>query len=153
MIGEIDYAAANAGLSIAGAWAAARAPFPVKTVCWPTWERLGGMIKNFDVTLSYMSALDVDEGVYRWKRELLGAESGESVFVGRVGKALFPAHVKGFPPSPACRTSASSTRTSTTSARRGASGRSTRSSRRARCGRRLPRRCRTSASAASRRCR
>jgi NAD(P)-dependent dehydrogenase (short-subunit alcohol dehydrogenase family) len=100
MIGEIDYAAANAGLSIAGAWAAARAPFPVQTVCWPTWERLGGMIKNFDVTLSYMSALDVDEGVYRWKRELVGAESGESVFVGRVGRALFPAHVKGFPPSP-----------------------------------------------------
>ena len=100
MIGEIDYAAANAGLSIAGAWAAARAQFPVQTVCWPTWERLGGMIKNFDVTLSYMSALDVDEGVYRWKRELLGAESGESVFVGRVGKALFPAHLKGFPTSP-----------------------------------------------------
>jgi hypothetical protein len=46
MIGEIDYAAANAGLSIAGAWAAQRAPFPVMTVCWPTWERLGGMIKN-----------------------------------------------------------------------------------------------------------
>jgi NAD(P)-dependent dehydrogenase (short-subunit alcohol dehydrogenase family) len=100
MIGEIDYAAANAGLSIAGAWAAERAPFPVQTVCWPTWERLGGMIKNFDVTLSYMSALDVDEGVYRWKRELVGAESGEAVFVGRVGRALFPAHVKGFPPSP-----------------------------------------------------
>ena len=100
MIGEIDYAAANAGLSIAGAWAAPRAPFPVQTVCWPTWERLGGMIKNFDVTLSYMSALDVDEGVYRWKRELVGAEPGEAVFVGRVGKALFPAHVKGFPPSP-----------------------------------------------------
>jgi hypothetical protein len=100
MIGEIDYAAANAGLSIAGAWAARDASFPVLTVCWPTWERLGGMIKNFDVTLNYMSALDVDEGVYRWKRELLGAESGEAVFVGRVGKALFPAHVKGFPPSP-----------------------------------------------------
>ena len=100
MIGEIDYAAANAGLSIAGAWAARSAPFPVQTVCWPTWERLGGMIKNFDVTLSYMSALDVDEGVYRWKRELLGAQAGEVVFVGRVGKALFPAHVKGFPPSP-----------------------------------------------------
>jgi hypothetical protein len=58
------------------------------------------MIKNFDVTLNYMSALDVDEGVYRWKRELLGAASGEAVFVGRVGRALFPAHVKGFPPSP-----------------------------------------------------
>lgn len=100
MIGEIDYAAANAGLSIAGAWAAQSAPFPVVTVCWPTWERLGGMIKNFDVTLNYMSALDVDEGVYRWKRELLGGRSGEAVFVGRVGKALFPAHVKGFPPSP-----------------------------------------------------
>jgi NAD(P)-dependent dehydrogenase (short-subunit alcohol dehydrogenase family) len=100
MIGEIDYAAANAGLSIAGAWAAQSAPFPVLTVCWPTWERLGGMIKNFDVTLNYMSALNVDEGVYRWKRELLGGQSAEAVFVGRVGKALFPAHVKGFPPSP-----------------------------------------------------
>jgi NAD(P)-dependent dehydrogenase (short-subunit alcohol dehydrogenase family) len=100
MIGEIDYAAANAGLSIAGAWAARRAAFPVMTVCWPTWERLGGMIKNFDVTLNYTSALDVDEGVYRWKRELLGGTSGESVFIGTVGKALFPVHLNGFPPIP-----------------------------------------------------
>jgi NAD(P)-dependent dehydrogenase (short-subunit alcohol dehydrogenase family) len=100
MIGEIDYAAANAGLSIAGAWAARRSSFPVMTVCWPTWERLGGMIKNFDVTLNYTSALDVDEGVYRWKQELLGGTSGESVFVGTVGKAVFPVHLKGFPPIP-----------------------------------------------------
>ena len=100
MIGEIDYAAANAGLSVLGAWAAQRAPFPVMTVCWPTWENLGGMIKNFQVTLRYTSALHVDEGVYRWKRELLGAASGETVFVGTVGKALFPVHLKGFPPTP-----------------------------------------------------
>jgi NAD(P)-dependent dehydrogenase (short-subunit alcohol dehydrogenase family) len=100
MIGEIDYAAANAGLAIAGAWANRRAAFPVMTVSWPTWEKLGGMIKNFDVTLNYTSALHVDEGVYRWKRELLGAAPGETVFVGTVGKAVFPVHVKGFPPSP-----------------------------------------------------
>jgi NAD(P)-dependent dehydrogenase (short-subunit alcohol dehydrogenase family) len=100
MIGEIDYAAANAGLSVAGAWADRRAPFPVMTICWPTWEKLGGMIKNFDVTLNYTSALHVEEGVYRWKRELLGAAPGETVFVGTVGKALFPVHVKAFPPSP-----------------------------------------------------
>jgi hypothetical protein len=100
MIGEIDYAAANAGLSVAGAWANQRATFPVMTMSWPTWEKLGGMIKNYDVTLSYTSALHVDEGVYRWKRELLGAAPGETVFVGTVGKALFPVHVKAFPPSP-----------------------------------------------------
>lgn len=100
MIGEIDYAAANAGLSVAGAWANRRSAFPVMTVSWPTWEKLGGMIKNFDVTLNYTSALHVDEGVYRWKRELLGAAPGETVFVGTVGKALFPTHVKAFPPSP-----------------------------------------------------
>ncbi len=99
MIGEIDYAAANAGLSVVGAWADRRASFPVMTICWPTWENLGGMIKNFDVTLNYTSALHVDEGVYRWKRELLGGAGGESVFVGTVGKALFPVHVKAFPPS------------------------------------------------------
>jgi NAD(P)-dependent dehydrogenase (short-subunit alcohol dehydrogenase family) len=100
MIGEIDYAAANQGLSVVGAWADRRAAFPVMTLAWPTWENLGGMIKNFDVTLNYTSALHVDEGVYRWKRELLGAEPGERVFVGTVGKALFPTHVKAFPASP-----------------------------------------------------
>jgi NAD(P)-dependent dehydrogenase (short-subunit alcohol dehydrogenase family) len=100
MIGEIDYSAANAGLAVAGAWADRRTAFPVMTVSWPTWEKLGGMIKNFDVTLNYMSALHVDEGVYRWKRELLGAAPGETLFVGTVGKALFPVHVKAFPPSP-----------------------------------------------------
>ena len=100
MIGEVDYAAANAGLAVVGAWADRRVPFPVQTVSWPTWEKLGGMIKNYDVTLNYTSALHVDEGVYRWKRELLGGASDEAVFVGAVGKALFPVHVKAFPPSP-----------------------------------------------------
>jgi NAD(P)-dependent dehydrogenase (short-subunit alcohol dehydrogenase family) len=99
MIGEIDYSSANAGLAVAGAWADERAAFPVMTVSWPTWEKLGGMIKNFDVTLNYTSALHVEEGVYRWKQELLAAPSGEAVFVGRVGKALFPVHVKAFPAS------------------------------------------------------
>src|SRR5262249_16897123 len=45
MVGEIDYAAANEGLSRLGMWAAGRVLFPVETICWPTWERLG-MIKN-----------------------------------------------------------------------------------------------------------
>ena len=57
MVGEIDYAAANEALSTLGLWASRLTSFPVKTLCWPTWERLG-MIKNFDVAATYSSALD-----------------------------------------------------------------------------------------------
>ena len=76
MVGEIDYAAANEGLSRLGMWAAKRTEFPVKTICWPTWERLG-MIKNFDTAVAYSSALNVAEGTAKWKRELASGRSGK----------------------------------------------------------------------------
>jgi NAD(P)-dependent dehydrogenase (short-subunit alcohol dehydrogenase family) len=99
MIGEIDYAAANEGLSRLGMWAAARAPFPVKTICWPTWERLG-MIKNFDTAVAYSSALGVEEGTRKWEQELASASSGEVMFMGALGNAGSPLYLKGFPPIP-----------------------------------------------------
>ncbi|HWB95517.1 MAG TPA: KR domain-containing protein [Bryobacteraceae bacterium] len=99
MVGETDYAAANEGLSRLGLWAAPQVPFPVKTICWPTWERLG-MIKNFDTATAYSSALSVEEGTRKWKKELLHASSGEVMFMGALGNAVSPLYLKGFPPIP-----------------------------------------------------
>jgi NAD(P)-dependent dehydrogenase (short-subunit alcohol dehydrogenase family) len=96
MVGELDYAAANDGLTRAGFWATADAGRAVRTVCWPTWDRLG-MITNFDVAVQYAPALAVDEGVYHWQRELLAATPGEAVFMGPVGNARSPAYLRGFP--------------------------------------------------------
>jgi NAD(P)-dependent dehydrogenase (short-subunit alcohol dehydrogenase family) len=100
MVGEIDYAAANEALSRLGLWASRRTSFPVKTLCWPTWERLG-MIKNFDVAATYSSALAVAEGVSRWRDELLRAQSGDVVFMGALGNLGSPVYLKGFPPAEA----------------------------------------------------
>jgi NAD(P)-dependent dehydrogenase (short-subunit alcohol dehydrogenase family) len=99
MTGETDYAAANEALSRLGLWAARRVSFAVKTLCWPTWERLG-MIKNFEIATKYMSALPVSQGVKLWRDELTTPESGEVTFIGSVGRALNPIQIKGFPPSP-----------------------------------------------------
>ncbi len=99
MTGETDYAAANEGLSRLGMWAGRNRPFPVKTLCWPTWERLG-MIKNFDIASKYMSPLPVGEGLRLWRNELNAAQSAEVTFVGGVGRALNPLQIKGFPPAP-----------------------------------------------------
>ncbi|MGH7536381.1 MAG: hypothetical protein ACREMG_12500, partial [Gemmatimonadales bacterium] len=64
--------------------------------CWPTWDRLG-LVSNFEATLQYMAALDVDEGVRCWQRELLSPSAGEVTFIGPVGNALTPVQAKGFP--------------------------------------------------------
>jgi NAD(P)-dependent dehydrogenase (short-subunit alcohol dehydrogenase family) len=99
MVGQLDYAAANEGLARLGLWARRRVDFPVMTLCWPTWDRLG-MVANFAATLRYMAALDVDEGVHRWQRELLAGSSGEICFVGPLGQALGPIQAKGYPAAP-----------------------------------------------------
>lgn len=96
MVGQLDYASGNDGLARLGLWAAPQVSFPVKTLCWPTWDRLG-MIANFEATLKYMSAVDVEEGLYHWQRELLSGGSGEICFNGPVGNAVTPAHLHGFP--------------------------------------------------------
>lgn len=97
MVGQLDYGAANEGLSRCGLWAANSGtdPLPVTTVCWPTWERLG-MITNYEATLQYMSAIDVNEGLYHWQRELLSGGTREATFVGEIGAAISPSVLRGY---------------------------------------------------------
>ncbi len=99
MVGQLDYGAANEGLSRLGLWADRRDELggaPVTTVAWPTWDRLG-MITNYQATLRYMSAMDVADGVARWTSELLAAEGGEVTFIGDVGPAVVPGLLRGYP--------------------------------------------------------
>ncbi|MFI0937668.1 KR domain-containing protein [Streptomyces sp. NPDC021020] len=95
MVGQLDYGAANEALSRLGLWAARTTGLPVGTVCWPTWERLG-MITNYEATLRYMSAVDVDEALHHWKRELLSRSTGEVTFIGDVGPAMLPSVLRGY---------------------------------------------------------
>ncbi|WP_043183221.1 SDR family NAD(P)-dependent oxidoreductase [Streptomyces sp. NRRL F-5123] len=95
MVGQLDYGAANEGLSRLGLWAARTTGLPVSTVCWPTWERLG-MITNYEATLRYMSAVDVDEALHHWRRELLSRPAGEVTFIGDVGPAMLPSVLRGY---------------------------------------------------------
>ncbi|PRY37436.1 KR domain-containing protein [Umezawaea tangerina] len=96
MVGQIAYAAANDGLTRLGLWADARAGFPVSTLCWPTWERMG-LITNYDAAVRYMTAIGAEEGVRRWVDELLAPAHGEVTFLGALGSALNPVQVRGFP--------------------------------------------------------
>lgn len=96
MVGQLDYGAGNEALSRLGLWAARTRGLPVSTVCWPTWERLG-MITNYEATLRYMSAVDVDEALHHWRREILAASTGEITFIGDVGPALLPSVLRGYP--------------------------------------------------------
>ncbi|MFF7261156.1 KR domain-containing protein [Streptomyces sp. NPDC008159] len=95
MVGQLDYAAANDGLARLGLWARSRAAFPVMTLCWPTWDRLG-MVANFEATLRYMAALDVTEGIDLWTRELTAGSRGEITYVGPLGRALGPQQGRGY---------------------------------------------------------
>jgi hypothetical protein len=95
MVGQLDYGAANDGLARLGFWAAQENSYPVKTLCWPTWEKLG-LISNYEAALKYMSALHVEEGLYRWQRELLAGTSQEVMFIGQTGPALAPAQLAGY---------------------------------------------------------
>jgi hypothetical protein len=55
------------------------------------------MIANYDATLKYMSALNIDEGLYHWRKELITGGSGEVTYIGHFGKALSPIQLNGFP--------------------------------------------------------
>ncbi len=98
MIGQLDYAAGNEGLARLGFWANAAGILPVQTICWPTWENLG-LITNFKAALKYASAVNVEEGIYNWQRDLLAGTPGECMYMGKVGKALVPMQIDGFLPS------------------------------------------------------
>jgi NAD(P)-dependent dehydrogenase (short-subunit alcohol dehydrogenase family) len=99
MVGQLDYAAANEGLARLGLWAQGHASFPVMTLCWPTWDRLG-MVTNFEAAVRYMPAIGVREGIRRWLAELLAGSSGEIAFVGPPGEALRPLQASAFPATP-----------------------------------------------------
>ncbi|MEV6122088.1 KR domain-containing protein [Streptomyces sp. NPDC052077] len=96
MVGQLDYGAANEGLARLALWADRVAPFPVMTLCWPTWDRVG-MVANFEATLRYMAALDVEEGVRLWLTELAAGTRGEVTYVGPFGRALGPLQALGYP--------------------------------------------------------
>ncbi|MGW2488130.1 KR domain-containing protein [Streptomyces sp. NPDC001606] len=96
MVGQFDYAAANECLARLGLWAERQLPFPVMTLAWPTWARLG-LISNFEASLRYMAALDVSEGLDHWRAELLAGSRGEITFVGPLGRALDPVQATGYP--------------------------------------------------------
>ncbi|MEU9857867.1 KR domain-containing protein [Streptomyces sp. NPDC047974] len=100
MVGQFDYAAANECLARLGRWAQRQARFPVMTLAWPTWARLG-LIANFRASLRYMAAMDVTEGLGHWRAELLAGTSGEVSFVGPVGPSLGLTQAVGHPLTPA----------------------------------------------------
>ncbi|UXY30478.1 SDR family NAD(P)-dependent oxidoreductase [Streptomyces sp. HUAS TT20] len=99
MVGQFDYAAANECLARLGLWAGRQLPYPVMTLAWPTWARLG-LISNFEASLRYMAALDVFEGLDHWQAELLAGSRGEITFVGPLGRALDPVQAVGYPVPP-----------------------------------------------------
>ncbi|MCX5197377.1 KR domain-containing protein [Streptomyces sp. NBC_00249] len=96
MVGQLDYAAANEALARLGLWAQREVAFPVMTLAWPTWDRLG-LVANFGASLRYMAAMDVAEGLRHWRSELLAGSRGEISFVGPLGRALSPAQAVSYP--------------------------------------------------------
>ncbi|MEU5683543.1 hypothetical protein DEJ48_36395 [Streptomyces venezuelae] len=96
MVGQLEYAAANEGLARLGRWAGRLAEFPVMTLAWPTWDRIG-LIANFSATLRYMTAVDVGDGLARWRAELLAGSDGEVTFVGPLGRAMSPGQATDYP--------------------------------------------------------
>lgn len=96
MVGQLEYAAANEGLARLGRWAGRRADYPVMTLAWPTWDRIG-LISNFSATLRYMAAIDVTEGLAKWQAELRAGSEGEVTFVGPLGRAMSPGQATDYP--------------------------------------------------------
>jgi NAD(P)-dependent dehydrogenase (short-subunit alcohol dehydrogenase family) len=96
MVGQLEYAAANEGLARLGRWADRRADFPVMTLAWPTWDRIG-LIANFAATRRYMAPLGVADGLAKWQDELLAGSAGEITFVGPLGDAVDPGQATGYP--------------------------------------------------------
>ncbi|MEU6055953.1 KR domain-containing protein [Streptomyces xanthochromogenes] len=99
MVGQFDYAAANDGLARLGLWAQRHVTFPVTTLAWPTWARLG-LIANFEASLRYMAAMDIGEGLAHWQAELAAGSRGEVSFIGPLGAALDPVQAVGHPLDP-----------------------------------------------------
>lgn len=101
LLGQLEYGAANEALSRLGQWAEHDPDAPATatttlTVAWPTWERLGGLISNFDEAVRHMGAMPVAEGLDHWRSELLAAEGGEVGYLPPLTTALPPALLRGY---------------------------------------------------------
>ncbi|MGB3685713.1 MAG: KR domain-containing protein [Ornithinimicrobium sp.] len=101
MVGQLEYGAANEALARMAWWAtndpqARDVPVRMFTLAWPTWDRLGGMISNFEATLAYMDAMPVSEGLAHWEAELLGDSGGEVGFLADIGPGLTPSVLRGY---------------------------------------------------------
>ncbi|MEU3649864.1 SDR family NAD(P)-dependent oxidoreductase [Lentzea sp. NPDC034063] len=91
-IGQTAYCAANNALAQMGFWAAKRYGIPVRTLAWPTWERLGNIV-NYRGAARYGSMMDPVEGVAHCLREMDGlvAPGGsEYGYFGRLGVMFKP---------------------------------------------------------------
>ncbi len=98
MIGQIDYAAANEGITHLGDWAAQTGEgrtIPFKTLCWSTWDHLG-LITNYDAASKYAGVMDVQEGLLHWRREMLAPTTGEVLFIPSLGFPQPPIVAKGY---------------------------------------------------------
>ncbi|GAB3203556.1 SDR family NAD(P)-dependent oxidoreductase [Nocardia tengchongensis] len=95
MVGHFPYAAANNALTQLGCWAARRYGIPVRTICWPTWERVGNIV-NYEGAAQYCSTVLPEEAVAHWQAELIAphdpdaGRSGEVTYLGRLGVVWRP---------------------------------------------------------------
>ncbi|MFE2958102.1 SDR family NAD(P)-dependent oxidoreductase [Nocardia tengchongensis] len=95
MVGHFPYAAANNALSQLGCWAARRYGIPVRTICWPTWERVGNIV-NYEGAAQYCSTVPPEVAVAHWQAELTAphdpdaGRSGEVTYFGRLGVVWRP---------------------------------------------------------------
>lgn len=96
MVGQLDYAAANECLARLGLWAERQVAFPVMTLAWPTWEKLG-LITNYEASLRYMAAMGIADGLDHWQAELQAGTRGEIGYVAPLGTALHPLQAADFP--------------------------------------------------------
>lgn len=101
LLGQLEYGAANEALARLGLWAEHDPMAPslaatTLTVAWPTWERLGGLISNFDAAVRHMGAMPVQEGLRHWQAELAAAQGGETGYLAPLGADLPPSLIRAY---------------------------------------------------------
>ncbi|MFE3987371.1 SDR family NAD(P)-dependent oxidoreductase [Nocardia tengchongensis] len=101
MVGHFPYAAANNALTQLGHWAERRYGIPVRSICWPTWERIGNIV-NYEGAAQYCSTVLPEEAVAHWQAELgapydpdaAARTAGEATYLGRLGVIWRPGSVR-----------------------------------------------------------
>ncbi|MGW4356814.1 ketoreductase domain-containing protein, partial [Nocardia sp. NPDC004582] len=101
MIGHFPYAAANNALTQLACWAERRYGIPVRSISWPTWERIGNIV-NYEGAAQYCSTVLPEEAVAHWQAELSAPHdpgvsartAGEATYLGRLGVMWRPGSVR-----------------------------------------------------------